>query len=247
MKLSGILVAMAVSGAVLAAGPAPVISAANAQENPQQRLDRLERMLEARQQGQARILEQLGQLQREVSELRGITEDHAYQLDQILQRQRDLYQEIDRRVAEVQAMGAAQPTPTEPEVSVNYSDDTSENEAYDQAVRLVLEERDYERAIPAFRSFVETYPDSPYMSNARYWLGQLYFADGNYTNARTHFQEVVDNFPNSNKRADCILKLGMIAAAQGDSSQARERFNQVRSEYPDSTEAGLAARELENL
>jgi len=67
------------------------------------------------------------------------------------------------------------------------------------------------------------------------------------TNARTHFQEVVDNFPNSNKRADCILKLGMIAAAQGNSSQARERFNQVRSEYPDSTEAGLAARELENL
>ena len=69
---------------------------AQSNESASQRLDRLERLLEARTQGQTAMMEQLGRLQRELSELRGMTEEHAFQLDQIVQRQRDIYQELDR-------------------------------------------------------------------------------------------------------------------------------------------------------
>ncbi|TRW50253.1 tol-pal system protein YbgF [Aliidiomarina halalkaliphila] len=255
MRISGLAIALTFAGVALASGPAPVVSVANAQgsETTSQRLDRLERLIEARTQGQMSMLEQLNRLNREVSELRGITEEHTFQLDQILQRQRDIYQEIDQLGQQIRNGGGGSATrsgaaPTSvPTIDIAYSDDLSENEAYDRAVRLVLEERRYDQAIPEFQAFLQNYPNSTYRSNALYWLGQLHYASQNYDEAKRHFTDVVENHPDSSKRADCILKLGMIERARGNNSQARTFFQRVRSEYPNSTEAGLAARQLESL
>ncbi|RUO37792.1 tol-pal system protein YbgF [Aliidiomarina shirensis] len=247
MKLSGLVIAFSFSTMVFAQG-APVVNAANAQGNEtvQERLDRLERLLAGRSQGQGEMLEQLGRLQRELSELRGASEEHAHQLEQILQRQRDIYQELDRLSQQIR-QSAETPVATLPNTNVSFSENESENEAYDRAVALVLQERQYERAIPQFQAFLENYPGSSYTNNAHYWLGQLFYAQENYTEAKKHFSTVVRDFPDSNKRADCLLKLGMIAAAENNSSEAQRYFNQVRSEYADSTEAEMAGRQLENL
>ncbi|RTE87770.1 MULTISPECIES: tol-pal system protein YbgF [Gammaproteobacteria] len=246
MKWTTSLIAFAVTGVAFAAGPAPVVSLAQAQqETVEERVARLERAFEARQSGQARMLQQLNQLQREISELRGITEQHANQLDQILERQRDLYQEIDRRISEVRGSGSSLGTSVDMSTG---SGEVSENEtAYDRAIRLVLEERRYDLAIPEFESFIATNPDSPYRSNAHYWLGQLYLVEENYAEAESNFSTVVDMYPDSSKRADCIYKLGLIKLATGDTAAAQEYFNRVQSEYPDSTEAGLAQQQLDSL
>lgn len=255
MKMTSLLIALSMSGAVLAQSGAPVISVANAQDSLESRVDRLERLLEARGEQQQQIGQQMNRLQQEVSELRGLSEEHAYQLEQILERQRDLYQEIDRRVGELRSSGGSG---TSPSVSVpasgsntsgqfTYSDDLSENEAYDRAIALVLEERRYDDAIPEFQAFIESYPQSTYLGNAHYWLGQLLYARNDYDGAQVHFREVVDNYADSNKRADCMLKLGIIAQSENNTSRARERYQQVLNEYPDSTEAGLARSRLNNL
>lgn len=261
MKLSGVVLAVGFTGLVMAQSGAPVVNVAQAQqgnESVQQRLDRIERLLEARTQGQASMMEQLGRLQREVSELRGISEEQAYQLDQIVQRQRDIYQELDRVSQQVRSGGAVSGTATAggagssaaieaPSLPVTLSDNVGENEAYDRAVRLVLQDRRYDQAIPEFQAFLSTYPNSSYAGNAHYWLGQLFYAQEEYDQAIPHFQRVMRDFPDSNKRADCILKLGMIAQARGNASEARRFFEQVRSEYAGSTEAGMAGRQLEQL
>lgn len=257
MRVSSLLLAALVTASVPAAfAQAPVSSASGSADSLEGRVDRIERLLEARGEQQSRMGQQLNNLQREVSELRGITEEHAHQLAEVLERQRDLYQEIERRVSEVRASGGASAGGTSSTVAVptrddmaaaSYSDDMDENQAYDQAIALVLEERRYDDAIPAFRTFIQNYPNSSYLGNAHYWLGQLLYARNDYDDAEQHFREVVDNYPNSNKRADCILKLGIIAQSQDNDSRARERFQQVISEYPDSTEAGLARTRLNNL
>lgn len=256
MKLSGLVIAISLTGMLLSTAAysqgAPVVRASgqSGSETVQERLDRLERMLAGRTQGQAEMMERLNRLQRELSDLRGITEEHAHQLEQMLQRQRDIYQELDRIAEQLRSgAGASAPTaaPTLPTSSVSFSENRSENADYDRAVALVLQERNYDQAIPLFRSFLETYPGSSYTSNAHYWLGQLYYAQENYPDAITHFTTVMEQFPDSNKRADCILKLGLIAANQNNRDRARRFFNQVRSEYPNSTEAGMAARQLEGL
>lgn len=273
IKLSGVVLALGFTGAVCAQG-APVVNVGGTQssESASQRLDRLERLLEARMQGQTAMMEQLGRLQRELSELRGMTEEHAFQLDQIVQRQRDIYQELDRLSQQIRSGGAgsgsgggsagadsgsgagslaggsgAGGSGSVPTLPVQISDNVSENQAYDRAVRLVLQDRRYDQAIPEFQAFLQAYPNSSYAGNAHYWLGQLFYAQENYDEAVPHFQRVVNDFRDSNKRADCILKLGMIAQARGNAGEARRLFEQVRSEYAGSTEAGMAARQLEQL
>ncbi|RUO19680.1 tol-pal system protein YbgF [Aliidiomarina iranensis] len=256
VSLSPASVANILFGSAAHAQGAPVVSAANAQQSNEtaiqrnetvpQRLDRLERMLAGRSQGQAEMLEQIGRLQRELSELRGVTEEHTYQLEQMLQRQRDIYQELDRLSQQLRQSNETA-APVLPTSGVSFSENESENVAYDRAVALVLQERQYERAIPQFQAFLENYPGSSYTSNAHYWLGQLFYAQESYSEAKVHFSTVVRDFPDSNKRADCLLKLGMIAATENNRSEAQRFFNQVRSEYSNSTEAEMAGRQLENL
>lgn len=275
-KVSCLMLAMsvAVSGLAVssvASAQAPV-SSVTGSGDLESRVTRLERLLEARGEQSSRISQQLGNLQREVSELRGITERHSHQLAEVLERQRDLYQEIDRRMSEVRSGGgfnggsggmagggntggSTQPVsvPTRGEASQtrhasdDYSSDLGENDAYDRAIALVLEERRYDDAIPEFQSFINSYPNSGYLGNAHYWLGQLLYARNDYSEAQRHFIEVVENHPDSSKRADCLLKLGIIAQSEDDLGSARSRYQQVIQEYPDSTEAGLARTRLNNI
>lgn len=257
MKLSSLLLAVLMGATVPAANAqAPVSSVNGSSGSLESRMERMERLFEARGEQQNRMNRQLNQLQREVSELRGITEEHAHQLGEVLERQRDLYQEIERRMSEVRSNGGNSASGTSSTVAVptqddmpatSYSDNVDENEAYDRAIAMVLEERRYEDAIPEFRNFIQSFPNSSYLGNAHYWLGQLLYARNDYEDATPHFREVVESFPDSNKRADCMLKLGIIAQSQDNTSNARERFQQVINEYPDSTEAGLARTRLNNL
>ncbi|EKE80783.1 tol-pal system protein YbgF [Idiomarina xiamenensis] len=258
MKKTLTAVLVMVAGSALA-DPAPVSSVNGS--SLEQRIGDLERMLEARNEAQISLLQKVNSLQQDVADLRGITEEHAYRLEQLLQRQRELYKEIDRRLSAAPAAGvnnnvsvdtrqldngtsSSQSSTTN---QVNYSANLSENEAYDHAIKLVLEDKRYDAAIPEFREFIKRFPQSTYIPNAHYWLGQLLFAKGEYDAATSEFKTVVDEHPDSNKRGDCLLKLGVIAEQQQNNDVARSFYQQVVEQYGDSTEAGLAKKRLSKL
>lgn len=256
-----LLNALALASASVNANPAPVTdinlnrpsmtsSAVQATGSVEQRLAALERMVEARTEAQLRMTQQLQTLLDEVSELRGVTETHAYQLDEILQRQRDIYQEIDRRVSAIQ-LPAQQPTAVSPTnastPTVAYSSDASENDAYDKAVNMVLKDRRYDAAIPEFESFIRNYPNSSYAPNAHYWLGQLLFNNNELAKAKTHFERVVTNFPEASKVADSLLKLGQVAEREGDKSAALKYYRQLMQQQPNATSAKLAQERITAL
>ncbi len=213
----------------------------------------LERKLDARNRAQVNVQRQLDELQNEVNELRGVTELHTHQLSQVLDRQRELYQELDRRVSQ-----ALKPTTQAPAAisvkpgpvntpTVNYSSDLTENEAYDRAVNLVLKEKQYEQAIPEFRAFNQKYPQSSYAANAHYWLGQLLFNKGDLGEAKKEFTVVVNQFTDSSKRGDAMLKLAMVEQKQNNNSQAVSWYRKLISEYPSSSAAQLAKPRLASL
>jgi tol-pal system protein YbgF len=215
-----------------------------------QRLATLERIVEARTEAQLRMAQQLQTLLDEVSELRGVTETHSYQLDEILQRQRDLYQEIDRRVSAIQQPAAsnspAMPVDT-PVATSSYSSDVSENDAYDKAVNMVLKDRRYDAAIPEFESFIQAYPNSIYAPNAHYWLGQLLFNNNELAKAKTHFERVVNNFSQSNKVADALLKLGQVAERENKKDVALRYYRQLVDKHATATSAKLAQDRIDAL
>lgn len=222
------------------------------------RLERLERLMQSRNESQLGIQQQLDTLLEEVDTLRGSTEVHGHKLEQLVERQRELYQELETRFSRVMAASSAQTNTVLPgavvgnganipAVAINYSGTVSENDAYDRAMNLVLKERQYDQAIPEFKAFIEKFPNSAYAPNAYYWVGQLLFNKSNYVEAKTQFEQVVNFYPDSNKRSDAILKLGLIALKNNDKATAKTSFDRVLAEYPGSTSAKLAGERLETL
>lgn len=248
MKPKIILAAMILSGSTqLMAAPAPVSEAASSQSSIEKRLASLESMMQQRNFLQVELQQQLNLLQDEVSQIRGVTEEQSYKLEKVLQRQRELYQEIENRVSQAYS----QPAATAPAVdhtqasdTQTYSADLSENEAYERAVALIMKDKRYDQAIPEFQTFLTTYPNSVYASNAHYWLGQLLTIKNNPAKATEHFKVVVNEFPNSNKRPDAMLKLGTLLQEQNLAAEAQKILNDLINQYPSTTAAKLATKRL---
>lgn len=242
--------AAACSLAVFAQAP---VSDVNVSSDIEQRLAVLERMVQSRTQTQHRLQEQLDTMQYEVDSLRGAVEEHTNQLEKVLERQRELYLEIDKRVEALKSAGAvaAQPSAQTPSTSsipqdsgVRNSEDVAT--AYENAVNLILKSREYDKAIPAFQDFLSRFPDSEYAPNAHYWLGQLLFNKQQWTEAKEQFSIVNERFVDSAKRPDALLKLGVIAERQGNDALAKQLFNQVVNDFPSSSARKLAEAKLNN-
>ncbi len=122
----------------------------------------------------------------------------------------------------------------------------NENQAYDAAVNMVLKEKNYDKAIPAFEGFIKQYPSSSYVPNAHYWLGQLLFNKGDRTGAAAQFTTVATKFSKSPKRADALL-LGMLAQLDGKKAEAKNFYEQVIKGYPNTSPAQLAKQSLSKL
>ncbi len=261
MKLNKVLFGMiftASAVSALAVAKAPVIDVnANSIDTSAltEQLTTLSRKLDSRNKAQVNIQRQLDVLQTEVNELRGVTELHTHQLSQVLERQRELYKEIDRRVNEVlESTSKAAIVATTANAIDNttnntsgYSDNLTENEAYDRALNLVLKDKRYQQAILEFKAFNKSFPKSSYAPNAHYWLGQLLFNQGELVQANQEFLIVVDNHKESTKRPDAQLKLAMVAQKQKDTKKAIALYQQLLKEYPESTAAKLAKPRLATL
>jgi len=261
MKLNKVLFGMMFTASALSAlavAKAPVIDVnANSIDSAAltEQLTSLSRKLDSRNKAQVNIQRQLDLLQSEVNELRGVTELHTHQLSQVVERQRELYQEIDKRINEVlettskTALIASQSS-ANVSASVEpsrYSDNLTENEAYDRALNLVLKDKRYQQAIQEFQAFNKTFPKSSYAPNAHYWLGQLLFNQGELAQASLEFLVVVNKHKESTKRPDALLKLAMVAQKQKETKTAIASYQQLLKEYPESTAAKLAKPRLANL
>lgn len=244
MKRAVLITAMFLGAGAVIAAPAPVQDIAGGSGDD--RLARLERIVKSRQQSEIDMQRRLDTLQQEVLDLRGLTEQQNYQIEQMQERQRQLYDEIanlSSKASTVPATAATTTTPSGPTANAAASS-LSETASYEGAVNLVLKERKYDEAIPAFRSFIKQYPDSVYAANANYWLGQLLFNKSEFAEAKQAFNTVVVRFADSNKRGDSLVKLGMIAEKAGDKAGATQYYQQVVNDYANSAAARIAQQQL---
>ncbi|WOT06498.1 tol-pal system protein YbgF [Shewanella youngdeokensis] len=240
MKYAVISAAIILAG-VAHAAPAPVEDVAGGSNDD--RVARLERIVKAKQQTEFAMQQRLEALQQEVLDLRGLSEQQSYQIEQMLQRQRQLYEDI----ANISTQPAAPAMVTDDNGSITVSSSLGETDSYEQAVNLVLKEKKYAAAIPAFAQFIDKYPNSSYAPNANYWLGQLLYNKGEFVDAAKAFTTVVDKFKDSGKRGESLVKLGMISEKTGDKSTAKAYYLKVVNEYANSAAARIAQQQLSAL
>jgi len=112
----------------------------------------------------------------------------------------------------------------------------SDKEAYESAYAL-LKTGDYEAAEQAFLKFMTDYPDSTYLGNANYWLGESYYARGQYAEAAGLFADGFTKYKDNTKAPDNMLKLGLTMKQLGKKSEACTAFKGLASEFPKANEA----------
>jgi tol-pal system protein YbgF len=108
---------------------------------------------------------------------------------------------------------------------------------------------DYDACIDRFRSFLQTYPASPYADDAAYWMAECHFKKGDYKSAVLRFDDVVARYPEGDKSADALYRQGeaLLKLGPGYAKAASKAFERVVAEYPNSARAGEAKKQLELL
>jgi len=245
MKTSSPLILALAAGLLIAA---PVVPAQTGKV--EDRLARIERLLDS--DALVSLATGQDQVRQAVQELRGELDLLRRDVDQIKQRQRDLYADIDRRLRQLETAGPApaassangELAPVDSGTPIASSGD--ELGDYQLAFNL-LKSGQYAKAAEAFTAFLQRHPDGQYAANALYWLGESHYVVRDFDQAQASFQQVVEKYPDSPKHPDALLKLGFIHLEKGNQPQARKLLEQVRSQFPGTTAAALAEQRLNRL
>ena len=193
------------------------------------RITRIERIVA----NQVELAQRLDEVQSTVRQLRGRLEELEHGNEALAKQQRDLYADLDKRLAaasgaapagaaaggpvgEAAAVGASTtPGSAAPGAAAGSTASSVEQAVYTQAFDA-LKAGSYSVAITGFKDFLGTYPASPLAENAQYWLGEAYYVNHDYEAAAGAFRAVLKKWPDSRKAPDALLKLGYTQYAQKD-------------------------------
>jgi len=224
------------------------------------RVTTLERISNAQAQLMQQLQQQMSDNQRDIDGLRGQIQQNTYQLNQVVERQKQLYQQIDSLSSSASSggqpaagsdaaadTGAAATAGAAASTGGTPAQTGDANSDYNAAVALILEKKQYDQAITALQAWVKRYPDSTYQPNANYWLGQLNYNKGKKDDAAYYYATVVKNYPKSPKAAEALLKVGVIMQDKKETAKAKAVFQQVIKLYPDTDSAKQAQKRLTSL
>ena len=194
-----------------------------------QRVARLEKMLAS----QGRLINKVNTLQQDIQQLRGSIEVlHNYN-----QRLQQNLQKLEARKKLIT------PVAVSDQSKAQLSKTWQQRKAYQQAYQLISTKK-YDQAAVALEKFIKHYPNSEYVANAHYWLGEVYYTQGKKMQAMKEFNAVIEKFTQNRKVPDAKLKKAFLYYDKGDINQAKQQLQQVEQQYPNSAAAQLAAAKL---
>ncbi|MBN1306823.1 MAG: tol-pal system protein YbgF [Chitinispirillaceae bacterium] len=107
---------------------------------------------------------------------------------------------------------------------------STEYELYQSGLRT-FNNRVYDKAIEIFTDVIKQYPNGEYADNARYWIGECYYALGDYASGIASFIHVFDR-KNSSKADDAQFKIGLSYLKMGQQAMAKAELNKLIDRYP---------------
>ena len=214
------------------------------------------------------ILE-LGDLRREVAELRNQVELQQHEVEDLRRRQSALYNDLDQRLRGREGQQtAAGPGSTlfaesterriannEPGLS---SDEriiatapstiasAEEQTAYDNAFEL-LGQSQYAEAITAFDLQIKSFPGGSLADDAQYWIGESHYVNRNLKAALTAYEQLTEVYVTSNRYPEALLKIGYLHDDLGHIDLAKQVLQKVIQQYPGSRTASSAEARLNQI
>lgn len=202
--------------------------------------------------------QQIAELQQQLAQLRGQLQVQSHDLKLLNDQQRSFYQDLDQRINQLKNLSSGSSNTSGNSKSGTAKSTTStgspasnninmkDSSAY-QAAFILLTKKQYDKSQAAFQGYLNDYPNGKYVSNAHYWLGEIFLAQKNNKQAEKQFHTVITSFKNSPKVPDAKLKLAIIHAGEGKIKQARQELMRLKKQHPGSTAAQLASIRLQQL
>ncbi len=122
---------------------------------------------------------------------------------------------------------------------VVFSQRYGESDDFSYALKL-YNEGFYDIAAQQFSIFVNRYPVSERVPEARYYLGLSLFRYGNYENARAEFQLMAVTFPDHSRAPEAWQKVGDSYIKLGKMEEAARAYETVKILYPQDPRAPVA-------
>ena len=249
---------------------APVVDARELDE----RLKRLERLFDSG--ALFKLVEEMDSLATEVRELRGQAEALSHRIEQMEERQRQLYLDADQRLQRIESAAPAQAAGSSPQPGALPADPTTptqtatpgqipaataptaqtpdatgvdpfaEQQAYQSAFDLLKSGR-YDEAAGAFQQFIAEFPTGSYADNAQYWLGETFYITRRFEQAVQEFERLVSTHPTSQKLTHALLKIGYSHDELGNLKEAERVLSELIERHPQSAAAGLARKRLTSI
>jgi tol-pal system protein YbgF len=227
-------------------------------------------------QGQQSIeqLNRIAQLESDLKALRSLVEQLQNDNEQLKQRNREQYIDLDSRLGRLEGGAAASTKPTDmqarpsaiarstaasrpaaigPAVVVSPSAagviaataaSSANEQAAYDAALAAVRADQYSDSAQRFNAFVHQYPDSSLAANAYYWMGESYYVTQNYALALEAFKTVVTRYSDSQKTPGALLKLGYSQDGLKQHAAAEATLRDVIQRYPNSDAAEQAQSRL---
>ena len=210
------------------------------------RLLRLERVLTN--QSLLDLNQRIESQQAEVRALRGKLEELEHNVGKTQDSQRDMYGDVDRRLATLEGGGVAGAPRNVPgaqpaALPVPQGDDRQNY----QAAFDLLKDGKYPEAVSGFKQYLATFPNAALADNAQYWLGEAHYVMKEFPEALRDFRVVIDKYPESRKIPDALLKIGYCNYELKNYAEARNSLTRVVQQYADTTAARLASQRLAKM
>ena len=181
---------------------------------------------------QAAILDLQNQLDKHKSEnaqLRGQIESLQKQSDDLSNKQKSFYQDLDARISRLE--------PQNVEVEgVTGIVQAGEKSSYDEALKS-FQAGQIKNADSEFTTFIRKYPSSPYLPLALYWSGNTKYALKDYKAAITQLQGLISRYPGHQRVPAATLTMANANLESGKKAIAKKLLTDLISKYPDSDAA----------
>lgn len=195
-------------------------------------------------QGLTDMLNQIAVMNAEIARLKGDLELAMHQINEMQQREKDLYVDIDERIRKLEEQNAATPDVA---AAANAEVEMSDEALHYKGAKELIDAGQYQDAFTAFDNFIKSYPDSVQLASATYLLGYSQYALKNYKSAIATQQSVIEKFPNSPEVPDAMMNIANAEIQLGRVKSAQLTLKSLISQYPDSEQVPTAKERLKVL
>jgi tol-pal system protein YbgF len=209
----------------------------------QNRFEQAERTLAQLRSHQADTQNDLGDMRREIMQLKGALEESAYLNQKALA---DLKAQLNQSLAALdrKTAAAAEPKPAGPAPEAVAP--TGEQALYDRALQQ-FRNNNHAASRELFASFIAQYPSSRLIENALLWIGSSHYREKNYKAAIDACEEVITKYPRGVKAPDAYYLQALAFRDLKDPLTAEILLEEILQTYPESPAAASAKKTLQEL